>query len=528
MYHGFGWTALLLITPLALVPPAVAKSANEVEQIAKASTVSIRLKSVDRVGSGVIIHRQGNLYTLVTNRHVICGEPSCSNVPKTEVYTLNTADRQIYQVSAANIKFVGNEVDLAVLQFRSNRPYPVVKVGSGLEATDTVFTAGFPLEGQEFTFGEGNVITSVNKRLQGDKGGYSIIYDAFTLPGMSGGGVFNEQGELVAIHGIGDRYTAGTEVESEWRIGNKLGFNRGIPVRWLVQGLGNLGINISKTTLAVVSSAKPAENKADEYFVAGFNKFVDPGEQVRVGKKQAMGDFTKAIKLNPRYTYAYLLRGLVYFQTQEYKLSLADFDQAIALNPKYSEAYNNRGYLKREALNDIPGALADYDMSIALNPKNADTYNNRALLKNENLNDSLGAMRDYDMAIRLKPKNSDMYFNRANLKSDLNDFQGALADYNQSLILNPKDARAYSNRGLLKFDKLNDAEGALKDYDRAIAIDLKLAGVYYNRALLKKKSSDRAGAIQDFQKSIQLHQQEGNTEYVRRATKHLQELGVTN
>jgi tetratricopeptide (TPR) repeat protein/S1-C subfamily serine protease len=527
MYCALSLTALLVTTPLALIQPVAAKSAPDVEQIAKASTVSIKLQNINRVGSGVIIHRQGNLYTLVTNRHVICGEPSCSNVSKTEFYNLNTADGQKYQVSAANIKFVDNEIDLAIVQFRSDRTYPVVKVGSGLQATATVFTAGFPLEGQEFTFGAGNVIAAVNKRLQGDKGGYSIVYDAFTLPGMSGGGVFNNNGELVAIHGMGDRYTVGTDTEADWRIGNKLGFNRGIPVRWLVQGLGNLGINISRSTLSDISKAV-VPTQADEYFIAGFNKFVDPGEQVHLGKKQALQYFTKSIQLNPRYTYAYLLRGLVYLQTQEYKLSLADFDQAIALNPKYAEAYNNRGYLKREALNDIPGALKDYNQAITLNPNNADTYNNRALLKHENLNDLVGAMGDYNMAIRLKPKNADMYFNRANLKSDMNNFPGALADLNQTLTLNPKDARAYSNRGFLKFSKLNDARGALEDYDRAIVIDPKLAGVYYNRAVLKKKSNDRAGAIQDFQKSIQLYRQEGNTEYVQRATKHLQELGVTN
>jgi tetratricopeptide (TPR) repeat protein/V8-like Glu-specific endopeptidase len=526
MYRALGWTALLVMTPLALVQPVAAKSASEVAQIAKASIVSIKLKNIDRVGSGVIIHRQGNLYTLVTNRHVICGEPNCSSTNNTEIYSLNTTDGQKYQINPTAIKFLGNEVDLAIMQFRSDRSYPVVKVGSGLKVTDTVFTAGFPLESQAFTFGEGNVIATVNKRIQGDKGGYSIIYDAFTLPGMSGGGVFNNNGELVAIHGIGDRYTAGTEVESDWRIGNKLGFNRGIPVRWLVQGLRNLGININ---ISEISIAKPvAPTQADEYLIAGFNKFVDPGERVQLGKKQALENFTKAIEINPRYTYAYLLRGLIYLQAQKYTLSLADFDQAIALNPKYAEAYNNRGYLKREALNDISGALTDYNQAIDINPNNADTYNNRALLKHEDLNDLAGAMHDYNMAIRLKPKNADMYFNRANLKSDMNNFQGALADFNQTLTLNPKDVRAYSNRGFLKFSKLNDTRGALADYDRAIATNPRLAGVHYNRAVLKKKLNDRAGAIQDFQKSIQLYQQEGEIEFVKKATKHLRELGVTN
>jgi S1-C subfamily serine protease len=54
--------------------PAIAKSPAEIEQIAK----SVSVEMITGTGSGVIIHRQGNRYTLITNRHVVCGSGGCN------------------------------------------------------------------------------------------------------------------------------------------------------------------------------------------------------------------------------------------------------------------------------------------------------------------------------------------------------------------------------------------------------------------------------------------------------------------
>jgi hypothetical protein len=61
-------TAALMGTTVALVQPvAAAISVSEVEAIAKAVVVEIKLQQNDSVGSGVIISRKGDIYTLVTN-----------------------------------------------------------------------------------------------------------------------------------------------------------------------------------------------------------------------------------------------------------------------------------------------------------------------------------------------------------------------------------------------------------------------------------------------------------------------------
>jgi tetratricopeptide (TPR) repeat protein/V8-like Glu-specific endopeptidase len=574
MMYRSSWflTAALIGTTIALVQPvAVAKSFSEVEVIAKAVTVEIKLKNKGSNGSGVIFQKNGDLYTLVTNRHVICGASDCGSIPAGEVFILDLPNGQKYQVLNGAIKLLGssdNIVDLAIIQFRSNRNYAVAKVAppGSLKANDQLYTAGFPFKQPGFTFSEGKAIAVVNKRLTGDSGGYTIVYDALTLPGMSGGGVFDRNGQLVAIHGYGDRFRENTDLNDKSQVDSKMGYNRGIPVRWLVQNLAEAGINLGtdRSVSGIRAARSQAPTTADEYFIAGFNKLVEPGSNVVAGKKQAIGEFSAAIRLNPKYQFAYFLRAYVYEQVQEFQRALSDYNQAIFLNSKYPETYYNRAKLKKDKLNDIQGALADYNQAILLDPKFSDAYFNRANLKDDKLNDIQGALADYNQAILLNPKDSGFYNNRGILKynklndiqgalsdftqailfnpkdsdaynnrgvlkyGELNDIQGALADYNQAILLNPKDFNAYNNRGFFKDQKRNDVQGALADYNRSISLNPKYARAYGNRGLLKKnKLNDRAGAIQDFRQAARLLREQGNTQGLQLAIQALQELGAT-
>jgi tetratricopeptide (TPR) repeat protein len=523
-------TAALVGTSVVLVQPAIAaKSAAEVQAIARTVTVEIQLQQYSSVGSGIIVARQGDLYTVATNRHVVCGQGSRSKVPAGEIYELGMADGQKYRVKAASVKLIGTDLDLAIVQFRSSRKYPVAQIGNagGLKVEDVVYTAGFPLAQPGFSFNRGEVIAVVDKRIEGDRGGYSLIYNAFTLPGMSGGAVFDSNGQLVAIHGQGERFGNNTELDDKSQVGSKIGYNRGIPIRWLVEGLVNAGVNISdnRTPVALTTSRTQVAVSADEYFIAGFNKLVEPGADVVAGKRAAIQALTKAIQLNSRYTYAYFTRAYVYEQLREFRQALNDYNQAITLNPQSADAYINRGYLKVGKLNDSQGALADYNQAITLNPQSARAYNNRGILKKDKLNDSQGALADYNQAISLNPQSANAYGNRGNLKqAKLNDSQGALADYNQAISLNSKDARAYYNRGILKVENLNDIQGALADYNQAISLNLQYADAYINRGNLKTyKLNDKAGALADYNQAISLNPQDADA-YINRGNLKVNKL----
>jgi tetratricopeptide (TPR) repeat protein len=498
---------------------AVAKTPAEIEAIAKAVTVEIRLLQDSSVGSGIIVDRKGDTYTLITNRHVVCGRTqNCTTAPSAETYTVKLGDGQKYQVSAKSVKLFGDGLDLAMIQFRSNRTYPVAQINNSdsLKVGDAVYTSGYPATPPGFSFNTGKAIAVVDKRLTGDRGGYTTIYDAATQPGMSGGGVFSQSGRLVAIHGQGERFRDNTQLETvpssgvvsvKQEVGSKIGLNRGIPVRWVIRGLAEGGIGSGNRQ--PVNLAQTAASSADEHFIAGFNKFVEPGTDVASGKRLAIGEFSQAIGINPSYAVAYFMRAITYAQLQEKRLALTDYDRAIALNPKDPIAYYNRGNLKQDKLNDPNGALADYDRAIALNPKYASAYNNRGILKEDKLNDPNGALADYTRSIEIDPQDASAYYNRGNLKQDkLNDPNGALADFDRAIALNPQSTRAHNNRGNLKQDKLNDPNGALADYNRAIEIDPQFVNAYYNRGNLKQnKLNDPNGALADYDRAIALNPQ---------------------
>jgi tetratricopeptide (TPR) repeat protein len=443
---------------------------------------------------------------------VVCGVnyvrgKLCDKVPTAESYSLTMADGQNYQVRASSVTLMGNKLDLAMIQFRSNRNYAVAKVSApgSLKIDDDIYTAGFPFEKPGFTLGQGNAIAVVNKRLTDDKGGYTIVYNALTLPGMSGGGVFNGHGQLVAIHGQGDKYRENTEIDDDSKVNNKIGYNRGIPVQWLVKNLAALGINLNTASSIADSIAENSQLPitADEYFIAGFNKFVDPGDDVMLGKHHAIQDLSQAIHINPQYDVAYFIRAIVYGQVQDFYRSLSDYDKCIALNPNFS-AYSNRADLKSDKLNDIQGALEDFNQAISLNPKNSMPYNNRGVLKVDKLNDAQGALKDFNQAISLNPKDFQAYRNRALLKAkNLDDIQGALTDFNQAILINTRYSAAYSDRALLRENNMNDIQGALADYNQAISLNPKFSLAYYNRANLKKnKLNDIQEALTDYNQAI--------------------------
>jgi tetratricopeptide (TPR) repeat protein len=172
---------------------------------------------------------------------------------------------------------------------------------------------------------------------------------------MSGGAVLNNNGELVAIHGVGDRDEDG----------RKNGFNLGIPIERFGTVANRMGVSLNGQVAVIAKDTAP---KADDYFAAGVQKY----------------------------------------QKGDYQRALSDFNQAISIDPKNSATYYyNRGRLKQDKLNDTQGALADYNRAIQINPNYADTYSNRGRLKQYKLNDRAGGINDMKQAAKLYQQQGD-------------------------------------------------------------------------------------------------------------------------
>ena len=75
--------------------------------------------------------------------------------------------------------------------------------------------------------------------------------------------------------------------------------------------------------------------------------------------------------------------------------------------------------------------------------------------------------------------------------------------YSRIIDIDPNIAEVYINRGILR-KNMKDEEGALQDYNKAIELNPNDAA-YYNRGILKKDMNDKDGALQDYNKAIELN-----------------------
>ncbi|GAX41804.1 tetratricopeptide TPR_2 repeat protein [Tolypothrix sp. NIES-4075] len=488
----------------------VALSPPEVNKIAKEITVLIQSKK-PRYGSGVIIKKEGNIYTVLTAAHV---------VDVADNYEIVTPDNRRYAVNYNTMKLLAG-VDLAVVQFSSSQNYTMAKMGNSDVSTEgtTAYVAGFPaptfaINQSIYTFSDGRITANASKAL---RDGYALVYSNNTSEGMSGGAVLNEKGELIGVHGRADLDTK----ES------KTGFNLGIPINTFLRLSAKAGVDVGVRPPNTQVATAP---KADDLYIQGGDKrrkgdfkgaIADYTEAIRLNPKYvsayndrgiarrslrdnqgAIADYEQAIRLDPKYTLAYYNRGLVRSELGDNQRAIADYNQALEINPKYVYAYVSRGRARRN-LGDQQGALADFDQAIRLNPRSALTYVNRGLVRSY-LGDKEGAIADYLEVIRFTPKDGVDYYNRGFARAGLGDKQGALADYDQAISLNIKNVNIYNDRGNVRFN-LGDKQGAIADYDQAIRLNPKYYLAYYNRARVRFALKDLQAAIADYSQAIRFN-----------------------
>lgn len=181
----------------------------------------------------------------------------------------------------------------------------------------------------------------------------------------------------------------------------------------------------------------------------------------------AIADFDNAIRINPRYTDAFLRRGNAWHSKGSIDRAIADYNRAIELDPRSAYAYNNRG-IARKDLQDMAGAISDFNETLTLNPDLTQAYINRGATLCA-VGDLKRAMDDVNHAIANEPQNSMAYNNRGAIRQAGGEYTGALADYDKAILLDPENVLAYANRGLLRIRQGNVAEGE-RDLNRALKL----------------------------------------------------------
>jgi serine protease Do len=280
-------------------PVFASLSADQIADIAE--KITVRILTPGSPGSGIIIGKNGNTYQVLTSRHVI------ESINSGEQGDIQTFDGELHSLNTANIKTFGENWDLAVVEFTSDKSYQVGQMGdsSTLKRGQMVYVAGFSIATAAMNisllnFTKGN-LTAVASRPFDD--GYGLVYDNNTLPGMSGGVVLDENGMIIGVHGKADAENAKGTDDPSIRV--KTGFNMAIPIN-------------SYLSLTNQIAFKPNVNQnsamtADDYYTQGNQKYEQKDYQ------GAISLFNQAIALNSNYADAYIDRGRSYNNLKRYQ-----------------------------------------------------------------------------------------------------------------------------------------------------------------------------------------------------------------
>lgn len=193
MKFSQGLGVILGTTTLALVQYQSVSALTPVQVNDIAKPITVMIGGLDGKGSGVIIAKNGNTYTVLTANHVV------KKVGYGD-YQIITHDGQKYQME--NKAQTLGKLDLALVRFTSSKNYPIAKIADSQTVKEgaTVYYAGFPAETANQPRNYRFIPAPITGRSQNQEG-YELSYNGPALPGMSGGPVLNEQGFVIAIHG---------------------------------------------------------------------------------------------------------------------------------------------------------------------------------------------------------------------------------------------------------------------------------------------------------------------------------------
>lgn len=158
--------------------------------------------------------------------------------------------------------------------------------------------------------------------------------------------------------------------------------------------------------------------------------------------------------------------------------------------------------LQHKAEGRIGEAFRTLDEAISRNPVSAELFAVRGSLYLERQNIS-EALNDLESSLKLAPDSAAILTNRAQAYRHFGRISEALTDLNKAIELKPDLLAARFNRGSIHYSS-NEFELALQDFDACIAIDPHVAGPYFNRAAAKDALGDRAGAVVDIKRFIEI------------------------
>lgn len=526
---------------IALIQPQVTlaqESLSLPELKQQSQQFTVKIETPGEPGSGVIVGQNGNTYYVLTASHVVSGVVEGEEL---FLFAFDGEKDNKYKLNVSKIEFLPNNMDLALIQFESDRQYATATIskydyplyehrdyqsnaaGEAEESKQHVFVSGWPLNIKDWDICQGqqpaeycqqpvfsagflfdNSATAVSQpnvaNSDDDFGGYELIYTNLTYPGMSGGAVLDSQGRLIGIHGRADGRKIGREdevlsqyldEEGKSDVSIKIGMSLGLPIKSFLNSPPGSQIysylNVEDTAPPTIDLTNVESIEAPLVVTDRENPYhwIEKGNRLwRIGEPSiARGSFENAIALKEDLYLAWFAKGFMLGFDGQYALALEACDRAVELNVvpneiKYESYRCKAGALQQ--LNRPEEALTALESALEVNSSNPADM----MLKGE-LNFALGK---YDLAL-------ESLDTAVNMRKTQN-----LAD----------SALLYNNRALVKLE-LGQLDSALTDVEQAIATNTNFAPAYRNQALILETMDRNEESLAAYERALELDPNDRNT-----------------
>jgi tetratricopeptide (TPR) repeat protein len=225
--------------------------------------------------------------------------------------------------------------------------------------------------------------------------------------------------------------------------------------------------------------------------------WVEVDQLLTLGK--AAEQLDRKIAADPNDAQAYLLRGRIWIEKEEWDRALADLDAAIRLAPADAKSHHLRGLVQARK-NQIDQAIVEFSEAIRLDPGLAVAYRDRGLAWDAK-RDFDKALPDLNDAIRLDPGNVSFVMSRGKVCSTRGRHNQAMADFAWVIRARPGDPAGYVARGEELLEDLQSLE-AIADFTRALEVDPTFDQALLLRAKAWRRRFDYARAIDDYAEAI--------------------------
>jgi tetratricopeptide (TPR) repeat protein len=239
--------------------------------------------------------------------------------------------------------------------------------------------------------------------------GYEFIYTNNTAPGMSGGPILNREGQLIGIHGRGERDQVAIK-ERGLSENTKTAVNQGIPISYIEPNIKSGPIDEQETKNYLATIQRAARHWGREQIALKMiNKLItkDPSSKafyvrgrIKIDLEKtdsAIEDFRKSLSIDPTNHYSMYSLGYTLYKNEK-------FDESIEIITNLIQAKPEAMFIQMSAIvvADILNMKGEYENAVELaeeairiDPKRDNGYLvlGRIYRKQKRWNDAIEAYR---------------------------------------------------------------------------------------------------------------------------------------